>query len=376
MLPSHRQERLSEGPVLPPSAVLPDGPGDRARWVVARRPERNGLDPWRPYAFLSETEPGPDGTPWETATVFLTNRECPFRCVMCDLWRNTLEETVPPGALAAQVRHALERLPPARALKLYNAGSFFDPRAVPESEYETLAALAAPYQRVIVECHPAFLGERAVRFQDLLRASRDRLVQGPRAQEALLPHPGDQGPGTRDQGPLPVLEVAVGLETAHPGVLERLNKGMTLQDFRRAAAFLAEHGMALRVFLLVRPPWLTEAEGLEWARRSLDLAWECGAEVCSLIPTRGGNGAMEALAAAGEFAPPALASLEAAVEYGLAAGKGRVFADLWDVAPFARCPECAAARIDRLERMNRTQQVEPPVGCGRCGGSAGPRSAG
>ena len=36
-----------------------------------------------------------------TAVVFLTNRECPFRCVMCDLWMNTLDETVPRGAIAA-----------------------------------------------------------------------------------------------------------------------------------------------------------------------------------------------------------------------------------------------------------------------------------
>src|SRR5207248_3530331 len=115
--------------------MLPATATETDRWVLNLRPARNHLDPWRPYAFHTEPEAGPDGEIVEAVTIFLTNRECPFRCMMCDLWRNTLEETVPPGAIAAQIRHALEQLPaPAGArqhLKLYNAGSFFDPRAIP-----------------------------------------------------------------------------------------------------------------------------------------------------------------------------------------------------------------------------------------------------
>ncbi len=323
---------------LPDPSGYPDAPDQRDRWILERRGPRNRLDPRRPYAFLVESEPGPSGGPAvDVATVFLTNRECPWRCVMCDLWRNTLEETVPPGAIAEQIRHALERMPnlvPERSeLKLYNAGSFFDPRAIPTSEYAEVARLASPFRRTIVECHPSAAGRRVVEFRDLLGKP---------------------------------LEVAMGLETVHPVVLERLNKRMTLDAFRRAAEFLAERGVALRVFILVRPPWLSEAEGLEWAKRSLDFAFECGAAVCALIPTRGGNGAMEALAAAGEYAPPSLASLEAATEYGLSRGAGRVFADLWAVDAIPSCPSCAEARIERLRVMNATQKPAPSVACPDC----------
>ena len=59
--------------------------------------------------------------------------------------------------------------------------------------------------------------------------------------------------------------------------------------------FLRSHAIDLRVFILVRPPWLSEEEGLEWAKRSLDFAFDCGPSVCSLIPTRAGNGAIDAL---------------------------------------------------------------------------------
>jgi archaeosine synthase beta-subunit len=312
--------------------------GQWDRWVVAQRGAKNLLDPLRPYAFLVEGERSASGEWVDVATLFLTNRECPYRCLMCDLWRNTLDERVPVGAIPTQIRHTLERLPPARQVKLYNSGSFFDPAAIPPDDYEEIAGLVAPFERVIVECHPAMLGRRCLRFQSLLTGE---------------------------------LEVAMGLETVHPEVLERLNKRMTRESFARGAGFLAEHGIALRVFILVRPPFMSEAEGLEWACRSLECAFDCGASVCALIPTRGGNGALEALAAAGEFAPPSLASLEAALEHGVRLGRGRVFADLWEVERFATCASCAPARLARLAVINRTQQVPAGVACSECGGTAG-----
>ena len=311
----------------------PITPGDRTRWILERRGPKNALDPMRPYAYLWEEEAGPSGEAIPTATVFLTNRECPYRCLMCDLWQNTLDERMPAGAITAQIGYALERLPPARQIKLYNAGSFFDPQAIPPGDYAQIAQAVRGFERVVVECHPAFLGDRCLRFRDLL-AGR--------------------------------LEVAVGLETVHPEVLARLNKRFTVADFQRSAAFLAAHDIALRVFLLLRPPFLTEAEGVVWAKRTLDLAFDSGASVCCVIPTRAGNGAMEALAASGDYAPPALPSLEAVQEYGLGLKQGRVFADLWDVERFYTCA-CSPARAARLAEMNRTQQVQASVVCAGCG---------
>ena len=80
---------------------------------------------------------------------------------------------------------------------------------------------------------------------------------------------------------------------------------------------------------------------------SIDVAAECGASVCSVIPTRGGNGAMEALG--DSFRAAALRALEAAVEYGLSAAGMRVFADLWDVERFFDCA-CSPPAPARLRR--------------------------
>ena len=154
----------------------------------------------------------------------------------------------------------------------------------------------------------------------------------------------------------------MGLETVKPDVLEKLNKRMTPTNFAKAAAVLSAHHIAVRVFVLVKPPFLDEAAALEWARRSVDFAFDCGAGVVSLIPTRTGNGALDAL----EFSPPKLATLESAFDYGIELQRGRVFADLWDLEKFSECAVCFPARRERLQQMNARQMAIPRVSCTAC----------
>src|SRR5437868_3342925 len=65
-------------------------------------------------------------------------------------------------------------------------------------------------------------------------------------------------------GAPPRLEVAMGLETAHPDALDKLNKRMTVDDFVRAADRLRQRDVALRVFLLIAPPGIPSGEQYEW----------------------------------------------------------------------------------------------------------------
>lgn len=312
---------------------------ERTRWIRARRETRPEFDVYRPQDQFVEIERSAEGKLLPTLTVLLRGRECPWHCLMCDLWKNTVSHPVPPGAIPAQVQHAFASLPPdtapPRQIKLYNSGSFFDVRAVPPEDYAAIGGLLRGVERVIVECHPKLVGSRALQFRDNLPESAQ-------------------------------FEVAMGLETVHPLALERLNKGMTLDDFRRAAHFLRQHQIALRAFALVSPPFVPVSEALPWVNRTAAFAFDCGATAVSLIPTRPGNGAMDILARNGDFTPPELDTLERALDQCLALAQGRVFADLWDLERFSNCPDCFPRRRARLQAANRDQMCQPAISCPRC----------
>src|SRR5206468_4184255 len=104
---------------------------------------------------------------------------------------------VPPGAIPAQIDFALTQLQwnpsgwnssrrdkqlwwnssrcdesvraertapenPPRQIKLYNSGSFFDPAAIPLSDYATIANQLSFAANVIVESHPRLINEKSL----------------------------------------------------------------------------------------------------------------------------------------------------------------------------------------------------------------------
>ncbi|RLD29582.1 MAG: radical SAM protein [Bacteroidetes bacterium] len=300
------------------------------RWIVSNRGKKNLVNPLKPYAWLVEKEPKPSGKVEDTATIFLTNRECPFHCLFCDLWKNTTDTSVPVGAIPDQIEWVLDQMPEVKHLKLYNSGSFFDERAIPEEDYERIASLISSFETVIVESHPKFINEKCLSFRDML---------------------------------IPELQVAIGLETVHPEILLKLNKQMTVEDFNNSVSYLKQNGIRSRAFILLRPPYLSESEGVYWAKRSIDFAFKVGVECCTVIPVRAGNGAMDQLMENGDFSLPKIHSLEMVLEYGIGLNSGRVFADVWDLDLFSSCKKCIKHRINRLTTMNLNQRIVNKVIC-------------
>jgi hypothetical protein len=90
--------------------------------------------------------------------------------------------------------------------------------------------------------------------------------------------------------------------------------------------------------------------------------------VVSLVPTRSGNGALDALAAEGAFRAPSLADIEGSIELAIArhGPRGRIFVDLWDLHRFSSCPHCFEARRARLHAINLEQRVLPQPTCAAC----------
>jgi len=300
------------------------------KWVISHRGKKTPVDPFKPYNYFIEKERTVSGTVEDVSTILLTNNECPFRCLMCDLWKNTTDKPVPEGAIPEQIEYALSHLPVTKHLKLYNSGSFFDTRAITKNDYKKIAGLVENFKTIIVESHPAFINNNTLLFRDLIK---------------------------------PKLQVAIGLETVHQEVLQKLNKKMKLSDFERSVRFLSSNGISSRAFVLLRPPFLSESEGVSWAKKSIHYAFRTGVTSCTVIPVRSGNGALDALAANNYFEQPDIRSLEEVIEYGIELNEGLVFSDLWDIDSFSSCSKCLERRKKRLLQMNLNQILYPQIGC-------------
>jgi len=266
---------------------------------------------------------------------------------MCDLWQATTVANTPAGAIPHQLAQAWDaigaRRSAVRQVKLYNASSFFEPRAVPECDYGPIAHQLAGLSRVIVESHPALIGPRVDRFVGALVAA------------------------SSERGKSPALEVAMGLETAHPGALSQLNKKMTVDDYARAARALLDRHVDVRTFLLIGAPFVPAAEQDEWLSRSVDTAIRCGSTAISLIPTRATKLGPLAVSEVEPLAEPSLDQIEGGVSgirRRFSGHPARIFVDLWDLRRFATCAACFDVRRDLLDAGNRRQQQ--PAAMHRC----------
>jgi archaeosine synthase beta-subunit len=307
-------------------AAAEAGRGAARAWR-AQRPPKPALDPFAEPGWLLDEERQPSGEKATSLTVFLLGRECPFTCVFCDLWQHTLDYDTPPGALPRQLELALAAarleagaLPgaaPARLLKLYNASNFFEARAVPPVDDPALLGLARGFGKLVVESHAKLLGTRCLAWAEKLEGR---------------------------------LQVAIGFESAHPGVLEKIGKGIVARDLRRAAGFLAAAGIGLRAFVLIGAPFLGRAERPEWTRRTCELALELGAEQVVLIPLRPSPGKLEQLVASGEVALPDLEEVAETVDLCAPLAPARILLDGWDLARLAT-PGSGASLLARLVRF-------------------------
>ncbi|MFN9371982.1 MAG: radical SAM protein [Planctomycetaceae bacterium] len=310
------------------------------------RDRRASLPFDRPAAAFVEHEPVAGKGTTTVATLFLVNRECPFECVYCDLWRHTTPESGPPGSIPGQIRRGLADLPSAREIKLYNSGNFFDPRAIPLADHPAIARLCAGFERVIVENHPRLCGERCGEFLARLQGESRQLERSP--QEIRL-------------------EVALGLETVDPRSWPRLNKQMTPDDFREAARRLRGEGIDVRAFVMLQPPFVPPADAVASAIETVEFAWDSGARLVAVIPTRATTRTVRQWQAAGTFAEPRIGQLEQLLEVLLPRARGLLTVDTWDLERFCDCTACRGSRQARLQAINLAQRLLPGVACAQCG---------
>lgn len=296
-----------------------------SRMVLAARGLKNPVVPQPTPLVITESEPDADWQLRSATTVFLLGKECPFRCLMCDLWRHTTDQRTEPGSLVRQLAAVLPSITHRDTIKLYNASNFFDPPAVPTTDLAALADLVRDFKCVVVENHPKLIGPSVQAFADQINGQ---------------------------------LQVAMGLETSDPQRLRWLNKQMTVADYDRACETLRGWGLSIRTFLLLPAPGVPPAEMVDHTLASVRHALVMGSEVTSLIPLRGGNGILDQLIAAGKVVLADGAQLLQTFEQAIALPRGkhqRVLLDLWDAAIHFQAMADVDIVIKRLEQWNLNQ---------------------
>lgn len=197
-------------------------------------------DPAKPVSVWVEKE-RLDGEIVDCLTIILRTKGCYWArkngCLMCGYISDT-DERVGLEELRKQLDYALKKYEKFDVIKIFTSGSFFDDEEIPEEfrkyVYDKIAKKGA--KKLIVESRPEFIKENVA----------DELS----SQEFIT-------------------EVGIGVETADDFVRQYcINKGFTFEQFRKAAEILKKYGVRVKVYLLLKPPFLSEREAIEDAVKS------------------------------------------------------------------------------------------------------------
>lgn len=189
-------------------------------------------------------------------TIILRTKGCHWnKCLMCG-YSQDADKRVTAENLQNQFGYALNKFEEDfDMVKIFTSGSFFDEREIPQDIREYIYQKVADngVEKLSVESRPEFI-------------TRDKLIDN------------EAGVGV-------VPEVGIGLETSNDFIRENcINKGFTFEDFKKAALLLRDANALVKVYLLLKPPFLSEREAIEDTIKSaLDVKGY--ADVVSINPT-------------------------------------------------------------------------------------------
>ncbi len=180
----------------------------------------------------------PDGAD-RSLTIILNTGGCRWAdkggCTMCGYVAEATTE-VTDDDLQTQLETALEyesehARSPAPVVKIYTSGSALDDRELSPAIREQIATRFGTRDRLVIESLPQFIDQK--RLTPFLE--QDYAV-----------------------------DIAVGLETADDRIRQDcVNKPFRFTDFEAAAETAAAAGAGIKAYLLLKPPFLTEAEAID-----------------------------------------------------------------------------------------------------------------
>jgi len=151
----------------------------------------------------------------------------------------------------------LEKYRGASTIYVYSNGSFLDEEEICKEEQNIILESLAGFptvRRIVFETRPEFIEERKIK--EILKVSRNK-----------------------------TLEIRVGFDTYDDEIRGLcLGKGFTRKDYDKATEILRSQNIMFGTYVVVKPPFLTESEGIKEAQKTAIYAFERGSSFVSLEP--------------------------------------------------------------------------------------------
>lgn len=290
-------------------------------------PMKDKRTPTQPEAVWKETDMSGGRKVDAMVLILRTNGCCWVRhggCTMCGYREASLSD-VTEDDLLKQLEQALSRYGGEPFVKIYTSGSFLDDNEVPPAVRRRFFEAFSGCERILFESRPEFV-------------TPETLADVPRTAT-----------------------IALGLESSDPDVMERaIRKGFTPEDVRRAGELIKASGLMVRSYLLLKPPFVTEAMAIEDAVRSARFADPFSDEI-SVNPLNVQRGTyVERLWKRGEFRSPWIWSLNEVFRQLSGTVDSRLMSSPSGGGAMRgvhNCGECDRRALDAIERFSFTQDV-------------------
>jgi hypothetical protein len=156
------------------------------------------------------------------------------------------------------------------------------------------------------------------------------------------------------------LELALGLESANDKVLKySINKGFTIKDYDEAVRVLTGNRVDIRTYVLLKPPFLTEAEAVTDAKATVAHAAK-NSKTISINPVNVQRGTLvEKLWKTWAYRPPWLWSVLDVLKYSKDCGK-KVICDPTGGGKERgahNCGKCDDVILDSIKGYSQTQDA-------------------
>lgn len=191
-------------------------------------------------------------------------------CSVCGYINDSsYEQPIPEQKILQETDHVLNQVNSKKSIefKLYNSGSFFDEKDVPEEfRIKFLKKIKNRFgiSRLSVESRPEYLINRSNVINE--------------TKKILEPIQ---------------LEIGVGLESSNNSILRDCwNKGFSIEDYKKSVHIAQSLNIRFKTYIFIKPPFLTESEAIIDAIKTGCDAIDIGTDVISFNPCNIQNGTL------------------------------------------------------------------------------------